>query len=447
MPQQPTQFDVVIIGSGAGGAPVAHTLVAPARPVLVLEKGPLFRPQDDDPMRAERLQARRAVRRPARRSSSRMPGVANTGASFYSSHVEPDLNDEPHVYRERRQRRLRDHRGLHRQVRRRRHAALRRRVAALQPARLPARDVQRGTHRPAQRSERRRRARGARLADQLRRPRAVLQQGRAAGRHQRHARQPDQAAQRGDHYQTPLPPNPISRVRRASAWTALGMKPYRTPLAVITEDHAPSGRTVGPLGSRMDGGPKTAYVNRYGDPLGLKSNTWVSLLAADLRPTAELRAAAELHRHAPRVSDGARVTRVHYRDPAAGRARCRRQGRGRGVLGDRVGAAADALGGGEPRLRPADQPERSARQVLPHPLLRRRAARHAGPLRQVAAARQRLGDRLLRAAEDFIRRTGCGPAARSTTTPPTRRCRSRSAARTAARTSTRSGTRSSTTPA
>ena len=28
-----------------------------------------------------------------------MPGLANTGASFYTSHVEPDLNDEPHVYR------------------------------------------------------------------------------------------------------------------------------------------------------------------------------------------------------------------------------------------------------------------------------------------------------------------------------------------------------------
>ena len=27
-----------------------------------------------------------------------------------------------------------------------------------------------------------------------------------------------------------------------------------------------------------DGGPKTAYVNRYGDPLDFKSSTWVSLL-------------------------------------------------------------------------------------------------------------------------------------------------------------------------
>ena len=60
---------------------------------------------------------------------------------------------------------------------------------------------------------------------------------------------------------------------------ALGMKPYRTPQAVITEDHTPSGRKVGPLGQPdWDGGPKTAYVNRYGDPLDFKSNTWVALL-------------------------------------------------------------------------------------------------------------------------------------------------------------------------
>ena len=38
-------FDVVIIGSGAGGAPIAHTLVRAGKSVLVLEKGPLLRPQ------------------------------------------------------------------------------------------------------------------------------------------------------------------------------------------------------------------------------------------------------------------------------------------------------------------------------------------------------------------------------------------------------------------
>src|SRR4051812_34708577 len=27
------------------------------------------------------------------------PGLANTGVSYYGSHVEPDINDEPHVYK------------------------------------------------------------------------------------------------------------------------------------------------------------------------------------------------------------------------------------------------------------------------------------------------------------------------------------------------------------
>ena len=39
------EFDAVIIGSGAGGAPIAHTLVKGGKSVLILEKGPLFRLQ------------------------------------------------------------------------------------------------------------------------------------------------------------------------------------------------------------------------------------------------------------------------------------------------------------------------------------------------------------------------------------------------------------------
>ena len=82
--------------------------------------------------------------------------------------------------------------------------------------------------------------------------------------------------------QPPLDPNPISAYARAGM-VALGqqypdgeqpVQPYRTPLAVITQDHAPSGRTVPQDPSTI----KSGYVNRYGDPLGLKSSTWVSLL-------------------------------------------------------------------------------------------------------------------------------------------------------------------------
>ena len=37
-----SDFDVVIIGSGAGGAPIAYELVKRQKSVLILEKGPLF---------------------------------------------------------------------------------------------------------------------------------------------------------------------------------------------------------------------------------------------------------------------------------------------------------------------------------------------------------------------------------------------------------------------
>ncbi len=111
-----------------------------------------------------------------------------------------------------------------------------------------------------------------------------------------------------EHYQAPLEPNPISAYA-AAGMDALGMRRYRTPLAVITADHAPSGRTVPADRDTI----KTAFVNRYGDPLGLKSNTWVSLLSPLVgKPGFELRANCVVTRL---EADGAAVTRVHYRDP------------------------------------------------------------------------------------------------------------------------------------
>ena len=114
-----------------------------------------------------------------------------------------------------------------------------------------------------------------------------------------------------DNYQAPLAPNPISAFAE-TGMRNLGMNPYRTPLAVITQDHAPSGR--------MAGDPKTSYVNRYGDPLGLKSNTWVSLLRPTLRTHSQfldLRCNCVVtHLEAA----GSAITKVNYRDPS-GRAK------------------------------------------------------------------------------------------------------------------------------
>src|SRR6266576_4344152 len=91
------QFDVIIVGSGAGGAPVAHTLVSAGKSVLVLEKGPLFRPQQDDPLGLSDYK-RDDLLYDGPEKILTIPGLANTGASFYTSHVKPDLNDEPHIY-------------------------------------------------------------------------------------------------------------------------------------------------------------------------------------------------------------------------------------------------------------------------------------------------------------------------------------------------------------
>ena len=107
-----------------------------------------------------------------------------------------------------------------------------------------------------------------------------------------------------DNYQKPRPPNPISEFARAGM-QKLGFEIYRTPLAVITEDHAPSGRKAGE--------PKVGYVNRYGDPLGYKSNTWVSLL----RPTIHEGFDLELRPNCVVThleADGRLVSKVHYRD-------------------------------------------------------------------------------------------------------------------------------------
>jgi choline dehydrogenase-like flavoprotein len=86
--------------------------------------------------------------------------------------------------------------------------------------------------------------------------------------------------------------------------------PYRTPLAVITRDHEPSGRKVPSDPSTA----KTSYVNRYGDPLGLKSSVWVSLLSPiHDNPNFTIRCNCVATRL---TYQNKRVDRVYYLDPS-----------------------------------------------------------------------------------------------------------------------------------
>jgi choline dehydrogenase-like flavoprotein len=303
-----SEFDVVIIGSGAGGAPIAHTLARAGKSVLVIEKGPLFRPQYQNPdglsdFKRDEMFATGPEKR------IRVPGMANWGDSYYSSHVEPDLNDEPHVYEEIKDGVSRDKATIEGYTANvvgggtQLYGAVSLRFT---PTDLRLRTFNEGRKLPEDPDgDIQREARDWPLSyDDLepyycRAEKLVGINGTAKGQSKAFSE---------DNYQTPLEPNSISRYA-LEGMQALGMTAYRTPLAVITEDHKPSGRKVPADRETI----KTAFVNRYGDPLGLKSNTWVSLLT----PVADL----PNFRLWPNCTvtalecDGGRVSRVHYRDP------------------------------------------------------------------------------------------------------------------------------------
>lgn len=300
----------MIIGSGAGGAPLAQTLVDAGHDVLMLEKGPLLRTQQQSPdglsdFKRDELFATGAEKRLT------VPGMANIGEAYFSSHVEPDLNDEPHVYRDTDGSDRATIEGYTAQVvgggtQLYGGVSLRftpddLRLLSFNAGRTDLRDDPNG--------EVEREARDWPVSYDELEP-FYTEAERIVGLNGTRSNQEKPASE--DHYQPPLEPNAISKYV-AAGMDALGMKRYRTPLAVITRDHEPSGRTVPADHETI----KTAFVNRYGDALGLKSNTWVSILAPlTAKPNFELRANCVVtHLEA----DGDRVTKVHYRDPAGGR--------------------------------------------------------------------------------------------------------------------------------
>jgi choline dehydrogenase-like flavoprotein len=269
-------FDVVIIGSGAGGAPIAHTLTKAGKSVLMLEKGPLLLAQDQSPTglsdwKRDELFATGPEKRIA------VQGVANLGASYYSSHVEPDLNDEPHVYREGNGADNATIEGYTAQV-----VGGGTQLYGAVSLRFAPDDFRLATFNQGRRlnadpgGEVQREARDWPITYQDLEPYYVKTE-ELVGINGEVDNQLKPFSKR--RYQRPLPPNPISEYARigmellGKEYPVAGqpVRPYRTPLAVITEDHAPSKRKAVDV--------RTSYVNRYGDPLGQKSSTWVALLA------------------------------------------------------------------------------------------------------------------------------------------------------------------------
>jgi choline dehydrogenase-like flavoprotein len=298
------EFDAVIIGSGAGGAPVARRLIDAGKRVLVIEKGPLIQPQylDERGLSAFRRDELLATG-PEKRIS--VEGVTNNGQSYYSSHVEPDLNDEPHVY----QHAPGDDRatleGYTAQVvggGTQLYGAVSLRYSE-DDFRLAAFNADRpdGELAADPANDIRREARDWPIGY------ADLEKyyAEAEERLGINGTIPGQAKPFSHPtYQTPLAPNPISQFVE-SGMDRLGMARYRTPLAVITEDHAASGRRAGE--------PKTGFVNRYGDPLGYKSSTWVALLAPVAEQPNFTLWCNTVVTHLS--SENGRVTDVHFRGP------------------------------------------------------------------------------------------------------------------------------------
>lgn len=306
----PRHFEFIVIGSGAGGAPIATQLAAEGRSVLVLEKGPLLRTQGENGQRVSDFR-RDEMFNVGTEKRIMIPGVANYQQSFYCSPVEPDLNDEPHIYSKPDDlgTQIVTIEGYTAQV-----VGGGTQLYGAVSLRFAEDDFRLKSFNEGRAGSLGNDPNGDALAGVMDWPisyddmlpyyekteRLVGINGTVNGQ-----AKPFDAT---DTYQNPLDPNPISAFAKAGM-EAQGFEVYRTPLAVITEDHAPSNRMV-PQG--IDA-PKTGYVNRYGDPMGYKSNTWVSLL----RPAMEANDTLELwpNCHVTHLSSkDDKVTGVHFRD-------------------------------------------------------------------------------------------------------------------------------------
>ena len=272
-------YDFIVVGSGAGGAPIAQMMALRGKSVLVLEKGPMFGTQEDYKDNCSPFKRDEMISDGVEKVLD-LPGVANNGTTYYSSHVEPDINDEPHVYR--------DEAGSDR-------ATIEGYTAHVigggtqlyggvslryTPRDLTLASFNQGRSLPADPAhDIARNARDWPFDYATLEPyytQAELALGISGTQ-----RNQIKSFSNTETYQPPVHANGIS-VFAEAGFTNLAeqvtpkapRQPYRVPVAVITRDHAPSGRKA-PEDPDL---ARTSYVNRYGDPLGLKSNTWVALL-------------------------------------------------------------------------------------------------------------------------------------------------------------------------
>ncbi|MCK9605871.1 MAG: GMC family oxidoreductase [Methylomonas sp.] len=301
------EFDVIIVGSGAGGAPVAHTLVNAGKTVLILEKGPLFLPQYQDDkglsdFKRDELFATGSEKRIT------LSGVSNQGSSYYSSHVEPDLNDEPHIYQSADGTDKATLEGYTAQV-----VGGGTQLYGAVSLRFTETDFRLGSFNRDRtdilndpNDDIRREAPDWPIGYNDLEP-YYTKTEKLIGINGTRANQKKFFS--ADNYQTPYSPNPISRYVEVGM-DALSLPRYRTPLAVITQDHAPSGRKVE---TDLSEPAKTGLVNRYGDPMGYKSNTWVALLSPIKdKDNFEIRCNCVVTHIENQAS---RISRVFYRDP------------------------------------------------------------------------------------------------------------------------------------
>ena len=303
-------YDAIIIGSGAGGAPIAYMLAKQNKTVLVLEKGPLIRPQtattSSDFKRDELISdgTEKVLKL----------NVANNGEPFYASHVEPDINDEPHIYGENGKdfatiegytaQCVGGGTNLYGGV------SLRftPRDFKLQSFNV-GRNLAGDTNGDVKRESRDWPVDYNAFLPYYEKTEELIGLNGTA--------QNQAKPWNLDKYLKPLQPNPISSYA-FNGMEKLGQqlnsanpsKPYRTPLAVITEDHAPSGRKVPANAESL----KTSFVNRYGDPLGMKSSTWVSLLSPiENLPNIKIKPNCTVTHLS---SQNGKVNKVFYLDPA-----------------------------------------------------------------------------------------------------------------------------------